>query len=89
MNDDKQLTIHFNNGQKLQLSFPPQIKNSPGAVLEGMKKNLEADKLAFEADGRLIVIPWASVQQLELSPVPPSASLPFGVIKNVRVVTGQ
>jgi hypothetical protein len=87
MNEDKQLVIHFNNGQKLELSFPTQIKNSPGAVLEGMKKNLEADKLAIEAEGRLMVIPWASVQQLEFSPVPPSASLPFGVIKNAKVVT--
>jgi hypothetical protein len=86
MNDDKQLTIHFNNGQKLELSFPTQIKNSPGAVLEGMKKNMEADKLAIEAEGRLIVIPWASVQQLEFSPVPPPASLPFGVIKNAKVI---
>jgi hypothetical protein len=87
MNDDKQLTIHFNNGKKLELSFPTQIKNSPGAVLEGMKKNMEADKLAFEAEGRLIVIPWSSVQQLEFSPVPPSSSLPFGVIKNAKVVS--
>jgi hypothetical protein len=86
MNDDKQLTIHFNNGKKLELSFPTQIKNSPGAVLEGMKKIMEADKLALEAEGRLIVIPWASVQQLEVSPVLPSASLPFGVIKNAKVV---
>jgi hypothetical protein len=86
MNDDKQLTIRFNNGQKLELSFPTQVKSSPGALLEGMKKNLEADKLAFEVEGRLIVVPWASVQQLEFSPVPPSASLPFGVIKNAKVV---
>lgn len=87
MNDDKQLTIRFNNGQKLELSFPTQIKNSPGAVLEGMKKIMEADKIAFEAEGRLIVIPWASVQQLEFSPVPPAASLPFGVVRNVKVVS--
>ncbi len=86
MNEDKQLTIHFNNGQKLKLSFPTQIKNSPGALLEGMKRNMESDKLALEADGRLIVIPWASVQQLEVSPAPPSTSLPFGVIKQARVV---
>lgn len=86
MNDDKQLTIHFNNGQKLELSFPTQIKNSSAAALEGMKKIMAADKLVIEADGRLLVIPWASVQQLEFSPVPPSTSLPFGVIKNAKVV---
>ena len=86
MNDDKQLTIHFNNGTKLELSFPAQIKNSTAAVLEGMKKIMETDKLALEAAGRLIVIPWASVKQLEFSPVPPATALPFGVIKNAKVV---
>ena len=87
MNDDKRLTIHFNNGQKLELSFPTQIRNSAGALLEGMKRILEADKFAIEVEGRLIVIPWAGVQQLEVSPVPPSASLPFGVIKNARAAS--
>lgn len=84
MNDDKQMTIHFNNGRKLELSFPAQIKNSPGAMLEGLKKIMETDKLAIEAEGRLIVIPWASLKQLEVSPLPPS--LPFGVIKGARII---
>jgi hypothetical protein len=84
MNDDRQVVVHFNNGTKLELSFTTQIRNSPGAVLEAMKKIMEADKLAIEAEGRLIVIPWTSVKQLEVSPVPPS--LPFGVIKNAKVV---
>jgi hypothetical protein len=86
MNDDRQVIVHYNNGQKLELTFPTQIKNSSAAVLEGMKKMMESDKLVIEAEGRLIVIPWASVQQLEVSPVPPSSSLPFGVIKNAKVV---
>jgi hypothetical protein len=84
MNDDRQLVIHYNNGTKLELSFPIQIRNSPTAVLESLKKMMEADKLAFEAEGRLIVVPWSSIKQLEVSPVPPS--LPFGVIKNAKVV---
>jgi hypothetical protein len=84
MNDDRQVVVHYNNGTKLELSFPTQIRNSPTAVLEALKKMMEADKLAIEAEGRLIVIPWSSVKQLEVSPVPPS--LPFGVIKNAKVV---
>jgi len=84
MNEDRQMVVHFNNGAKLKLSFPLQIRNSTGAVLEGMKKMMESDKLVIEADGRLIVIPWASVQQLEVAPAP--SSVPFGVIKNAKVV---
>lgn len=84
MNDDKQLIIHFNNGKKLEFTFPTQIKNSPAAVLEGLKKTMETDKLAIEADGRLIVIPWSSIQQVEVSPVP--AALPFGAIKQAKLV---
>ncbi len=84
MNDDRRLVVHYNNGTKLELSFPTQIRNSAAAVMEGMKKMMESDKLAIEAEGRLIVIPWASVKQLEVTPVPPS--LPFGVIKNAKVV---
>jgi hypothetical protein len=84
MNDDKQLTIHFNNGTTMEVSFPAQIKNSTAAVLESMKKVLETDKLALEADGRLVVIPWSSVKFLEMTPVP--AALPFGAIKGAKIV---
>jgi len=84
MNDDRKMVVHYNNGKKLELSFPTQIRTSPTAVLEAMKRIMEHDKLAIEAEGKLIVIPWSSVQQLEVSPVPPS--LPFGAIKNGKVV---
>jgi hypothetical protein len=49
MSTDRQLVIHFNNGQQLQLTFPEQVRNSTAAVLEGLKKNMEADKFAIEA----------------------------------------
>lgn len=84
MNDDKQLVIHFNNGKKLEFTFPTQIKNSPAAVLEGLKKTMEMDKLAIVAEGRLMVIPWSSIQQVEVSPLP--AAIPFGAIKNAKMV---
>ena len=34
MNEDRQLTIHFLTGTKMDVTFPTQIKNSPAAVLE-------------------------------------------------------
>lgn len=83
MNEDKKLVIHYNNGTRIELSFPVQIRNSQAAVLEAMKRIMESDRLAIEAEGRLLVIPWASVARLEVSPAPPS--LPFGVIKNAKV----
>jgi hypothetical protein len=55
MNEDRQLTIHFNNGTKIDLTFPIQIKNSAAAVLESIKKALESDKLVIEADGKLVI----------------------------------
>ena len=51
-----------------------------------MKKIMATDKLVIETQGRLIAIPSSSVKQLEVSPVPPSTALPFGVIKNAKVV---
>lgn len=32
MNEDKQLTIHFNNGTKMEVAFPTQTRNSTRAV---------------------------------------------------------
>ena len=84
MNDDRKVTIHFNNGSQLELTFPVQIKNSTAAAMEGFKKVMETDKLVIEADGRLLVIPWSSIKQLEVTPVPPA--LPFGAIKGAKIV---
>ena len=45
MNDDKHLIIYFNNGTKMEMSFPTQIKNSLATVMEAIKRILESDKL--------------------------------------------
>jgi len=49
-----------------------------------MKRAMESDKLAIEAEAKLVIVPWASVQHIEVTP--PPAALPFGVIKGARVV---
>jgi hypothetical protein len=84
MNEEQQLSIHFNNGTRMEVAFPKQIKNSMGAVMEAMKRILESDKLCVEAEGRLVVIPWTSVQHVEVTPVP--SALPFGAIKGAQIL---
>jgi len=77
------MTIHYNNGTKLDVTIPVQIKNSTAAVLELVKKALEADKLILEVEGKLVIIPWSSIKQVEITPAP--AAVPFGVIKGARI----
>ncbi len=84
MNEDKHLTIHFNNGTKMEVAFPPQIKNSMGALVEAAKTILESDKLTIQTDGQIVIVPWSSVQFVETSTVA-AAALPFGTIKGARI----
>ena len=83
MSEDRHMIIHYNNGAKLEVSFSIQVRNSTAALMEAMKRALEAEKLVIEANDRLVIIPWASVRQVELTPVP--AALPFGSIKNAKI----
>ena len=85
MNDDKNLTIHFNNGTRMDVTFPTQVKNSMGALVEVSKRILEADKLVLQTEQQLIIIPWSSVKYLQASAVP-AAALPISVIKGARLV---
>ena len=88
MNDDKRLIIHFNNGTSMELSFPTQIKNSMGALVEMVKRLLEADKLVIQTDEKVLVIPWSSVKYVDASAVQ-GAVLPLGAIKGARIVTEE
>lgn len=86
MSDDKHLMIHFNNGAKMEVSFPTQIKNSAAGVAEAAKRILEGDKLVIQTDEQVVIIPWSSVQYVEAASIP-AAALPFGVIKGASIVT--
>ena len=83
MNEDRQLTIHFNNGTKMDVTFPTQVNNSPETVLAAMKKAMESDKLSIETEGKLVIMPWSSIQHLEMTPAP--TAVPFGVIKGAHI----
>ena len=88
MKDEKYLTIHFVDGTKMEVSFPTQIKNSMGALVEASKRLLEAEKLVIECDGKVLVIPWSSVKYVEATAVP-EAALPVGSIKRANVLKAR
>lgn len=85
MSSEKQLTVHFNNGTQMEVAFPPQVKNSVSAVVEGIKRILDSDKLVIQTDQQIMVIPWSSVKYLESVSVP-AAVLPFGAIKGATIL---
>ena len=85
MSDEKHLSIHFNNGTKLEVAFPTQIKNSMGALVEVSKRILEADKLVIQVEQQVIIVPWSSVKYMEATAIP-AAALPIGAIKGARIV---
>ena len=85
MNDEKQLTIHFNNGTKMDVAFPTQIKNSMGALVEAAKTIIESDKLVLHTEDQEVIVPCTSVKLVEAAAVP-AAALPFGAIKGARIL---
>jgi hypothetical protein len=86
--NDRFLTIHFNDGTRMNVSFPAQIKNSMAALMEATKRLLEADKLVIHTEERVIVVPWASVKYVEASSVA-GAALPLSAIKGAQVVIAE
>ena len=63
------LTVHFNDGSKLSLSFPEQTQNKTAAMLK-LENVLKERYAMFEAEGTLLVIPFENVKYLQLYPAP-------------------
>ena len=73
------LTIHFNDGSKLSMTFPPQADDF-NQIASRVQKALDANKLAIEIDGELFVIPMNNVKYLQVNPAP--EKLPDTVIRS-------
>ena len=84
MNEERQIIIHFNNGETLKVTLPIQIKNSVAALMEVMKRLLESEKLVISTEDKTIIVPWSSVKHLETQP--PVEGLPLGSIQKARIV---
>jgi hypothetical protein len=74
--------VHFIDGSKISISFPQQIKD-PAMMASRVQKALQANELAFEADGDLIVIPTANIKYLQVHPAP--EKLPEMVVQGARL----
>jgi hypothetical protein len=71
MTDQRGLTIHFTDGNKLSLDFPKQTENEAAAALK-MEDVLKNRYMLFEAEGTLLLIPFENVKYLQLYPAPKS-----------------
>jgi hypothetical protein len=78
MSDKRGLIIHFMDGSKKLLEFPPQLADGDAAAAR-LKEALEARHLVIEAEGALVVIPFENVKYLQVYPAP--KKLPAGVIR--------
>lgn len=82
---ERRLTLFFTDGSKLGLSFQKQGGDDPATLAGNVRKALEAEKLSFEIDGDLFVVPMRNVQYVQVSPAP--EALPPGVFRGVRIVS--
>jgi len=80
--DDKEkrgMIIHFTDGSKKVLEFPPQLADNDASMAEKLRAILSGRNLTIEADGALVLIPLENVKYIQSYPAP--KKLPAGVIR--------
>lgn len=82
MPDERGMTIHFMDGQKLQLRFPKQLKTDELVSLR-LDQMITHQGLFVEADGALLMIPFANIRYLQVYPAP--GALPDYAIKEATL----
>ena len=75
----RSMVIHFIDGTKKVLEFPPQLAEGDANLAAKLKEMLEARNLTIEADGALVVIPLDNVKYIQSYPAP--KKLPANVIR--------
>jgi len=71
MQDQRGVTIFFNDGSKLSLAFPKQSPNEMAAMLK-LDDVLKKRYMLFEAESTFLMIPFENVRYLQLYPAPDS-----------------
>ena len=87
MGNDVNAVIHFIDGSKLKLGWPPQAGGEGEGewkVGRNVRKAFDADKIAVEVSGELLLIPMENVKYIHINPAPPK--LPESVLKNGYIV---
>ena len=83
MTDDRSLTIHFLDGSEMSLAFPRQQGN-PLLLAKRIQEALDANHLAIEAEGELLVFPKTGIKYLKMSPLPDE--LPETIIRGAKIL---
>ena len=78
------LTMHFMDGTKLLVRYPRQATSDATTIAGAVKRALDADKLVFEVDGDLLIVPTRNIKYLHLTPAPDH--LPGGVIRQGKLI---
>jgi hypothetical protein len=76
--------IFFTDKTSVAFSFEKQGGDDIATLAANVKKAIEANKLAIEADGDLFIIPHANVKYVQVSPAP--EALPSGVVKDATII---
>lgn len=69
MNNQRAITIHFNDGTKMSLDFPKQAPSEVAAMLK-LNDVLQKRHMLFEADSTLLVVPFENVRYIQVYPAP-------------------
>ncbi len=75
--------IHLIHGETIKFETTVSEANLMGAS-EDIVKALSRNSMAFEMDGKLILIPYTNIKYIEFDPAPPV--LPMGMIRNAKKI---
>ncbi len=77
MAEKRGIVIHFTDGSKKTLEFPPQVDEQNQA--SRLREALEERHLVVEADGALVIFPFENIKYVQAYPAP--KKLPDFVIR--------
>ena len=86
MDNNRYLTIYFIDGSELAVTFPKQGGN-PLLLAKRVQEALDADQLAIETRGQLLVIPMNNIKYFRMNPIPeelPNTVIRGGAIENEK-----
>ena len=85
MNSENKFTVyvHLIHGETIKFETNVLDSNLIGAA-DDLEKALSRNSMAFEVDGKLILVPYSNVKYMEIDPAP--AELPIGMIRNARKI---
>ena len=83
MQRERGITIHFVDGSKMELEFPPQADNEYAAILK-LKEVIKDRQLMLEVDGALLLMPFENIKYIQVYPVP-TDKLPANIVRGAKI----